>query len=122
MIAEQDIITQKRMQLEDFEFTPFFVKVVEDYGFKPFAPVLTEVRSRTVCYGRGLEEHPTDDAIHQLLVQDCLIALVYERRTEFNFIEATYIICAQGIRRAKKRLGLYYKTLKHNKRINNKNN
>ena len=113
MLPDQDIITQKRMQLEEFSFLPFLQKVIDDYGFTPFHPYVTEIRSRTVCYGRGCDEHRTDDAIHQLLVQDCLVAMVYERRTDLNFIEATYIICAQGIRRAKHRLKHYYKTLKH---------
>ena len=38
--------------------------------------------------------------------------MVYERRTELNFIEATYIIVAKGIRLARHRLDLYYKTTK----------
>ena len=114
MVAEQDIIVQKRMQLEDFTFMPFFEQVIKDYGFEPFR-VISEIRSRTVEYGRGIEEHHTDDAVHQFLVQDCLVAMVYERRTELNFIEATYIICASGIRRAKHRLASYYKILKDRK-------
>lgn len=112
MVAENDIIVQKRMQLEDFTFMPFFEKVIEDYGFKPFG-VFSEIKSRTVEYGMESKPHPTDDKIHQLLIQDCLVSMVYERRTELNFIEATYIICASGIRLAKRRLGLYYRDLKH---------
>lgn len=114
MIAEQDIIVQKRMQLEDFTFMPFFEQVIKDYGFEKFR-VLSEIRSRTVDYGRGIDEHRTDDAVHQFLVQDCLVAMVYERRTELNFIEATYIVCASGIRRAKHRLKIFYKELKKRK-------
>lgn len=114
MISEQDIIVQKRMQLEDFTFMPFFEQVIKDYGFEKFR-TLSEIRSRTVDYGRGIEEHPTDDAIHQFLVQDCLVAMVYERRTELNFIEATYVVCASGIRRAKHRLRWAYKVLKGEK-------
>lgn len=117
MVAEQDIIVQRRLQLEDFEFLTFFQQVISDYGFTPFCPYFSEIRSRTVCYGMApSEEHPTDDYIHQLLVQDCLIAMVYERRTEFNFIEATYVICAQGIRRARRRLSMQYKELKKRKK------
>ncbi len=112
MVAEQDIIVQKRMQLEDFEFMDFFMKVIEDYDFKWTYPYFSEIRSRTVCFGRGYDEHTTDDAIHQLLVQDVLIAMVYERRTELNFIEATYVIVAKGIRKARHRLQLYYKNPK----------
>ena len=112
MKAEQDIITQRRMQLEDFKFMEFFEQVLKDYDFGWTFPYLSEIRSRTVCYGRGIEEHPTDDAVHQLLVRDVLIAMVYERRTELNFIEATYIIVAKGIRLARHRLDLYYKTTK----------
>ena len=114
MVAENDIIVQKRMQLEDFAFMPFFEKVIEDYGFKPFG-AFSEIRSRIVEYGMESKPHPTDDKIHQFLLQDCLVAMVYERRTDFNFIEATYIICASGIRLAKRRLDIYYKTLKKRK-------
>ena len=111
-MAEQDIVTQRRMQLEDFEFMEFFQKVIEDYDFRWTYPYMSNIRSRTVCYGRGIDEHITDDAIHQLLVQDVLVAMVYERRTELNFIEATYIIVAKWIRLAKHRLQLYYKDSK----------
>ena len=100
------------MQLEDFKFMEFFEQVLKDYDLGWTFPYLSEIRSRTVCYGRGIEEHPTDDAVHQLLVRDVLIAMVYERRTELNFIEATYIIVARGIRLARHRLDLYYKTTK----------
>ena len=117
MAAECDIITQRRMQLEDFEFMDFFKKVIEDYDFKWTYPYFSNIRSRTVCYGRGTDEHVTDDAIHQLLVQDVLVAMVYERRTEFNFIEATYVVIAKGIRKAKHRLQGYNKTFKHNKEL-----
>lgn len=109
MAAEYDTIVQKRMQLEDFEFMDFFSKVIDDNNFKFVYPHFCEFRSRTVCYGRGLDEHSTDDAVHQLLIQDVLVAMVYERRTDFNFIEATYIIVAKGIRLAKHRLQYYYK-------------
>lgn len=115
MAAEQDIIIYKRMQLEDFSFMPFFEKVIEDYGFKGFRE-FSEIRSRTICYGRGLDEHPTDDAIHQLLVEDCMVAFVIERRTEFNFIEATYVTCARSIRLARRRLRYYYKIVKERKK------
>lgn len=109
MAAEYDIIVQKRMQLEDFKFMDFFSEVIDNNNFRFVYPHFCEIRSRTVCYGRGLDEHPTDDAVHQLLVQDVLVAIVYERRTNFNFIEATYIIVAKGIRLAKHRLQNYYK-------------
>lgn len=111
MAAENDIIVQKRMQLEDFTFMPFFEQVIKDYGLEPFG-VFSEIRSRTVEYGTESKTHPTDDKIHQFLVQDCLIAMVFERRTDFNFIEATYVICANGVRLAKHRLSHYYKELK----------
>jgi len=120
MVAEQDIIVQKRMQLEDFQFMEFFQKVIEDYDFGWAYPYMAGIRSRTVCYGRGFDEHSTDDAIHQLLVQDVLVAMVYERRTDLNFIEATYIVVAKGIRLARHRLQLYYKDLKYRKRKENK--
>lgn len=117
MVPEQDIIVQKRMQLEDFSFLPFLHKVIDDYEFQEFCPVFSEIRSRTVCYGTeaSAASHPTDDKIHQLLIMDCLVAMVYERRTDMNFIEATYIICARGIRWARYRLKGEYKTLKRRK-------
>lgn len=117
MVAEQDIVTQQRMQLEDFRCDEFFHKVLVDYDFLWAYPYFCEKRDRTVCYGMYSENHITDDAIHQLLVKDVLVALVYERRTDLNFIEATYVIVAKGIRLARHRLKNDYQTMKHDKEL-----
>ena len=70
-----------------------------------------------VCpFHRLAAEHLTDDKVHQMLMMDCLVAMVYERRTELNFIEATYVVSARGIRWAKHRLKGYYGCLKDKKR------
>ncbi len=118
--AEQDIITQRRMQLEDFRCDEFFRQVLEDYDFLWAWPYFCELRNRTVCYGMYNKDHTTDDAIHQLTVKDVLVAMVYERRTEWNFIEATYVIVAKGIRLARHRLRSDYQTMKHNKELKNR--
>ena len=120
MKAEQDIITQRRMQLEDFRCDEFFRQVLEDYDFLWAWPYFCERRDRTVCYGMYSKDHTTDDAIHQLTVKDVLVAMVYERRTEWNFIEATYVIVAKGIRLARHRLRSDYQTMKHNKELKNR--
>ena len=117
MSVEMDIITQRRMQLEDFQCDDFFRKVLEDYNLLWAYRYFGSIRNRIVCYGMYSENHVTDDAIHQLLIKDVLVALVYERRTDLNFIEATYVIVAKGIRLAKHRLRGDYQTLKHNKDI-----
>ena len=117
MAAEQDIITQRRMQLEDFECMEFFHKVLEDYNLIWAYRYFGDIRHRTVCFGRGLNEHPTDDAIHQLLIKDVLVAMIYERRTDFNFIESTNVVIAKGIRLAKHRLGYEYRLLKQDETI-----
>ena len=117
MIAEQDIVTQRRMQLEDFRCDEFFRKVMEDYDLLWAYRYFGELRDRSVCYGMYSENHVTDDAIHQLLIKDVLVALVYERRTNWNFIEATYIIIANGIRLARHRLKGEYSLMKHDKEL-----
>ena len=117
MIAEQDIVTQRRMQLEDFRCDEFFPKVMEDYDLLLAYRYFGELRDRSVCYGMYAENHVTDDAIHQLLIKDVLVALVYERRTDWNFIEATYIIVAKGIRLARHRLKGEYSLMKHDKTL-----
>lgn len=117
MVAEQDIVTQQRMQLEDFRCDEFFRKVLVDYDFLWAYPYFCEKRDRIVCYGMYSENHVTDDAIHQLLVKDVLVAMVYERRTDLNFIEATYVIVAKGIRLARRRLKNDYKSMKHDKNL-----
>lgn len=117
MIAEQDIVTQRRMQLEDFRCDEFFQKVMEDYDLLWAYRYFGELRDRSVCYGMYSENHVTDDAIHQLLIKDVLVALVYERRTDWNFIEATYIIVAKGIRLARHRLKGEYSLMKHDKAL-----
>ena len=117
MIAEQDIVTQRRMQLEDFRCDDFFHKVLEDYDLLWAYGYFGEIRDRLVCYGMYSDNHCTDDAIHQLLIKDVLIALVYERRTDWNFIEATYVIVAKGIRLARHRLKGEYKLMKHDKEL-----
>ena len=117
MVAEQDIVTQQRMQLEDFRCDEFFRKVLVDYDLLWTWPYFCELRDRLVCYGLYLEDHATDDVIHQLLVKDVLVALVYERRTDWNFIEATYVIVAKGIRLARHRLRNDYREMKQNKEL-----
>lgn len=117
MIAEHDIVTQRRMQLEDFRCDEFFHKVMEDYDLLWAYSYFGELRNRSVCYGMYLENHVTDDAIHQLLIKDVLVALVYERRTDWNFIEATYVIVAKGIRLARHRLKGEYSLMKHDKTL-----
>jgi hypothetical protein len=117
MVEEQDIVTQQRMQLEDFRCDEFFHKVLVDYDFLWAYPYFCEKRDRIVCYGMYSENHVTDDAIHQLLVKDVLVALVYERRTDMNFIEATYVIVAKGIRLARHRLKNDYRSMKHDKNL-----
>ena len=117
MIAEQDIVTQRRMQLEDFRCDEFFHKVMEDYDLLWAYRYFGELRGRSVCYGMYSENHVTDDAIHHLLIKDALGALVYERRTNWNFIEATYIIVAKGIRLARHRLKGEYSLMKHDKTL-----
>lgn len=117
MVAEQDIVTQQRMQLEDFRCYEFFHKVLVDYDFLWAYPYFCEKRDRAVCYGMYSENHITDDAIHQLLVKDVLVAMVYERRTDMNFIEATYVIVAKGIRLARHRLRGDYQLMKHDKEL-----
>lgn len=117
MIAEQDIVTQRRMQLEDFRCDEFFHKVMEDYDLLWAYRYFGELRDRSVCYGMYAENHVTDDAIHQLLIKDVLVALVYERRTDWNFIEATYVIVAKGIRLARHRLKGEYSLMKHDKTL-----
>ena len=117
MVAEQDIVTQRRMQLEDFRYNDFFHKVLEDYDLLWAYRYFGSVRDRSVCYGMYSENHVTDDAIHQLLIEDVLVAMVYERRTSFNFIEATYVIVASGIRLARHRLESAYASKKHDKNL-----
>lgn len=117
MVAEQDIVTQQRMQLEDFRCDEFFHKVLVDYDFLWAYPYFCEKRDRIVCYGMYSENHVTDDAIHQMLVKDVLVAMVYERRTDLNFIEATFVIVAKGIRLARHRLKNDYQTMKHDKNL-----
>lgn len=117
MIAEQDIVTQRRMQLEDFRCDEFFHEVMEDYDLLWAYRYFGERRDRSVCYGMYSKNHVTDDAIHQLLIKDVLVALVYERRTDWNFIEATYIIVAKGIRLARHRLKGEYSLMKHDKTL-----
>lgn len=117
MSAEMDIVTQRRMQLEDFRCDEFFKKVLVDYDLLWAYRYCCERRDRTLCYGMYSENHTTDDAIHQLLVKDVLVAMVYERRTDLNYIEATYVIVAKGIRLAKHRLCKEFQLLKHNKDI-----
>lgn len=46
--------------------------------------------------------------------------MVYERRTNFNFIEATYVIIAKGIQLARHRLRDDYQTMKHDKELRNR--
>lgn len=120
MVAEQDIVTQRRMQLEDFRCDEFFRRVLSDYDFLWAYPYFCELRDRIVCFGMYSESHVTDDAIHQLLVNDVLVAMVYERRTNFNFIEATYVIVASGIRLARHRLRTEYREMKHNEELRNR--
>lgn len=117
MVAEQDIVTQHRMQIEDFRCDEFFRKVLVEYDFLWAWPYFCERRDRIVCYGMYGEDHATDDAIHQLLVKDVLVAMVYERRTDLNFIEATFVIVAKGIRLARHRLRGNYQLMKHNKEL-----
>ncbi len=115
MVAEMDIVTQQRMQLEDFRCDDFFHKVLEDYDLLWAYRYFGSIRDRVVCYGMYAENHVTDDAIHQLLIKDVLVALVYERRTDWNFIEATFVIVAKGIRLARHRLKGDYAMMKHDK-------
>lgn len=116
-MAEQDIVTQKRMQLEDFRCEEFFRGVLEDHDLLWAYPYFGSKRDRVVCYGSYCENHTTDDFIHQLLIKDVLVAMVFERRTDFNFIEATYVVVAKGIRMAKHRLEGDYATKKHDKKV-----
>lgn len=120
MVAEQDIVTQRRMQLEDFRCDEFFHKVMEDYDLLWAYRYFGELRDRSVCYGMYAENHVTDDAIHQLLIKDVLVALVYERRTDWNFIEATYVIVAKGVRMAKHRLQGEYTQMKYDNTLRNR--
>ena len=100
------MIKQERLQLEDSKPSEFLYEIVKKYGFEGIGPY-GEIRTRSICKEICTDDkylHPVDDFIHEMLIQDVLVAFYYERRTAWNFIEATYGIIPDGLKLAKKRL------------------
>ena len=100
------MIKQERLQLEDSNPSEFFYDVIKKYGFEGIGP-FGENRCRSVCKEICTDDkylHPVDDYIHEMLICDVLVAFYYERRTNLNFIEATYGVITDGLKLAKKRL------------------
>ena len=109
------MIKQERLQLEDSKPHEFLNSVIEKYGFTGIGPY-GEKRTRSICNEICTNDnylHPVDDFIHEVLIQDVLVAFYYERRTAWNFIEATYGVIPDGLKLAKKRLRLALKDSDH---------
>lgn len=109
------MIKQERLQLEDSNPSEFFYEVIKKYGFEGIGPY-GENRCRSVCKEICTDDkylHPVDDFIHEMLIQDVLVAFYYERRTSWNFIEATYGVIPEGLKLAKKRLRAALKDSDH---------
>jgi len=120
------MIKQERLQLEDSKPSEFFYEITQKNGFEGIGPY-GENRCRSVCKEICTDDkylHPVDDFIHEMLICDVLVAFYYERRTDWNFIEATYGTIPDGLKLAKKRLRLALKGTNHpkygTKKLNNK--
>lgn len=96
------MIIQERT-IDEIEAHPseFLHEVAKKYGIIGLTKI--EVKSR----GVGIDtfsEHITDDKIFELIADNQLIALVYLRRDDWNWTEATYIEIPWAIKKVKARL------------------
>lgn len=111
-MCSRDIIIQKRMQIEDFNAFEFFEGIIADYGLKGIRPY-GEIKIRSVCKEVEQGTAPravTNDYVYEMLVCDVMVAMAYERRTDLNFTEGTFVLIGRGMDLAKKRLGKIIKS------------
>ena len=79
----------------------FLQEVAEKHG------IIGQTRIIVKSRGVGIDtyhEHITDDKVFELIADNQLIALVYLRRDDWNWTEATYIEIPCAIEQVKERL------------------
>jgi hypothetical protein len=79
----------------------FLQEVAEKHG------IIGQTRIIVKSRGVGIDtyhEHITDDKVFELVADNQLIALVYLRRDDWNWTEATYIEIPWAIEKVKERL------------------
>lgn len=67
----------------------FIESIITKYGLK--GKEGTEIRTRAVCTDNCSNPHPGDNLITEVLYKDHLIAMVYERRDDYNWTETNCI-------------------------------
>lgn len=76
----------------------FFARILGAIGMSlsnPFVEIQSRVLSlRTDSLGRTF--HPSDDRLHELVVSDTALALVLDRRTDFNNHEISFYLNHPG--------------------------
>lgn len=99
-------MTDQKRFIDEIDVSPipsdFLYEIAKKHGFADIFNVCT-VNSRAV----GIDtyhEHITDDKIIELIVENRLVALVYLRRDDWNWTEATFVEIPEAIKKVKKHL------------------
>jgi hypothetical protein len=97
------MIKQERTMDEiDAHPLEFLHTLAEKYGFSKLNG-FCKINSRALGIDT-FHDHITDDKIFELIVENRLIGLVYLRRDDWNYTEATYVEIPEAIEKVKRSL------------------
>lgn len=85
----QETSQQKTMDAIDSRRKDFIQEIINKYHLVGKEGV--KIRTRAVCTDNTSNPHPGDNLITEVLYKDNLIAMVYERRDDFNWTETNCI-------------------------------
>lgn len=81
------VYTQKILDDQNTGVNEFLEEIVQKYKLSK----RPNVYMRYLDLHRTNDKNPTDDKIVEIVLDNRLLAIVYLRRTEFNYIEGTFI-------------------------------